>query len=130
MEASAAHNLVDMQLDRCRPWIEAALSYSGNTHHFEDIVAGVKSGTMQLWPARHSCLVTELVIYPRKKLLNIFLAGGKITELMSMQEDVQRWAIREGCDGGMISGRKGWEKPLAKLGWKFQHVYYTKEIEN
>ena len=130
MEASTAHNMVETELDRCRPWIEAALSYSGNTHHFEDIVAGVKSGTMQLWPAPHSCLVTELVIYPRKKLLNIFLAGGELKELMSMQPDVQKWAIREGCDGGMISGRRGWDRPLKNLGWKFQHVYYTKEIKN
>ena len=128
MEASTAHNMVDSELERCRSWIEAALAYSGNTHNFQDIVSGVKTGTMQLWPARHSCLVTEIVIYPRKKLLNIFLAGGKLKELMSMQADVEKWAIREGCDGGMISGRRGWERPLKNLGWKFQHVYYTKEI--
>ena len=128
MEASTAHNMVDSELDRCRSWIEAALAYSGNTHNFQDIVSGVKTGTMQLWPARHSCLVTEIVIYPKKKLLNIFLAGGKLKELMSMQADVEKWAIREGCDGGMISGRRGWERPLKNLGWKFQHVYYTKEI--
>ena len=130
METSSAYNLVDMELQRCRPWIEAALGYSGNTHNFEDIVCGVKAGTMQLWPALHSCLVTEIVIYPRKKLLNIFLAGGELNELMGMQADVEKWAIREGCDGGMISGRRGWERPLKKFGWKFQHVYYTKEIEN
>ena len=128
MEASTAHNMVDSELERCRSWIEAALAYSGNTHNFQDIVSGVKTGTMQLWPARHSCLVTEIVIYPKKKLLNIFLAGGKLKELMSMQADVEKWAIREGCDGGMISGRRGWERPLKNLGWKFQHVYYTKEI--
>jgi len=25
------------ELERCRPWIEAALEYSGGTHEFEDV---------------------------------------------------------------------------------------------
>ena len=35
------------ELARCKPWIEAALSYSGGTHDFDDIVAGLQKGTLQ-----------------------------------------------------------------------------------
>ena len=31
------------ELNRCRPWIEAALSYSGGTHLYEDIVEGIEN---------------------------------------------------------------------------------------
>ena len=30
--------LLSDELERCRPWIEAALEYCGGTHEFEDIV--------------------------------------------------------------------------------------------
>jgi hypothetical protein len=39
------------EMERCRPWIEDALEYSGGTHVFDDVVSGVTSGRMQLWPA-------------------------------------------------------------------------------
>ena len=35
---------LNSELNRCRPWIEAALEYSGGTHYFEDIVEGIVSG--------------------------------------------------------------------------------------
>ena len=59
-------------IERCRPWIEAALEYSGGTHTFEDISEGIQDGRMQLWPATRGCIVTEIVVYPRKKYLNVF----------------------------------------------------------
>jgi hypothetical protein len=39
------------ELERCRPWIEAAMEYSGGTHEFEDIVQALIDGRMQFWPA-------------------------------------------------------------------------------
>ena len=53
-------------LERCRPWIEAALEYSNCTHEYQDIVDAVATGNMQLWPAPRWCIVTEIVVYPRK----------------------------------------------------------------
>ena len=36
------------EIARCRPWIEAALEYSGGTHDFIDVAEGLYKGTMQL----------------------------------------------------------------------------------
>ena len=52
------------ELERCRPWIEAALEYSGGTHEFEDVAKGIIEGRMQLWPSPRGCIVTEIVVYP------------------------------------------------------------------
>jgi len=49
------------QLSRCRPWIEAALEYSGGTHTFDDIAAGVLAGRFRLWERPNGCAVTEFV---------------------------------------------------------------------
>ena len=116
-------------LERCRPWIEAALEYSGGTHIFEDVVSNIAQGTMQLWPAPRGCIVTEIVVYPRKKVLNIFLAGGELDQILDMNDDITAWAKLNGCTAGTMSGRMGWKKPLEKLGWKLQFVTFQKEEE-
>lgn len=106
----------------------AALEYGGGTHDWEDIVDGVQSGRMQLWPSTKSCIVTEIVVYPKKRLLNIFLAGGELEQILDMDDDVKAWAKQQGCTGAMMSGRKGWERPLKPLGWDVLQVHYQKEI--
>ena len=116
------------EFERCRKHIEAALEYTGGTHDIIDIYEGLYKGTMQLWPAKDSCLVTEIIKYPKKKVLNIFLGGGDLTEILSMHDDVISWAKQQGCTALNMTGRFGWKKPLAKHGWKPMHTSYVKEI--
>lgn len=126
--------VLEMQLSddlkRCKPWIEAALEYTGGTHLFEDIVSSIAKGQMQLWPAPRGCIVTEIVVYPRKKVLNIFLAGGELDQILDMDHDVKAWAKSNGCTAAQMSGRMGWKKPLAPLDWKLQHASFVKEFKD
>ena len=117
------------ELQRCRPWIEAALKYSGGTHNFDDVAAGLTSGKMQLWPSPKGCIVTEIVVYPRKKVLNVFLGGGELDQILDMHSDVIAWSKAQGCEALMMTGRFGWKKPLEKHGWKTLHCSYVKEFE-
>ena len=89
-------------LERCKPWIEDALEYCNGTHEFNDIVLGIAESRMQLWAAPRGCIVTEIVVYPQKKVLNLFLAGE--------------------------TTRLGWKKALAPLGWKFINAQYGLEV--
>ena len=116
------------EIDRCRPWIEAALEYSGGTHDFVDVAEGLYKGTMQLWPSKKGCIVTEIVVYPRKKVLNIFLGGGELDQILDMHQDVIQWAKAQGCKALTMTGRFGWKKPLAKHGWEATHSSYVKEF--
>ena len=124
------HWKLSPDLERCKPWIEAALVHCNGTHEWDDIVAGIASSKMQLWAAPRGCIVTEIVVYPKKKVINIFLAGGELDQIMDMEHDIAQWAKSHGCTGGMMTGRLGWKKPLTENGWKLQHVHFHKEIEN
>ena len=93
-------------LGRCRPWIEAALAYNGGECAFEDVVAGIEAGKMQLWPAPKGCLVTEIVEFPQKKVISVFLGGGDLDQLADMHRDVIAWAKAQGCTGARIIGRR------------------------
>ena len=117
------------ELERCKPWIYAALSYSGGTHNFTDIAQGIAEHRLQLWPAPNGCLVTEVLDYPRKRVLNVFLGGGDMAQLLDMADDVTAWAKAVGCTGLTIHGRKGWERVFARRGWKPLHICLSKGID-
>jgi len=116
------------ELLRCKEWIESALDKGGDTHSFIDIAKGVISGKMQLWSGKKGCAVTEIVVYPNKKVLHVFLAGGKLEQITDMHSDAVKWAKDQGCDGMTLNGRAGWKKILDKEGWKPQFVTLSKEF--
>lgn len=120
--------VIDELIENCREWIEAALEYSGGTHDFIHVVEGIKSGTMQLWPTPRGCIVSEIVLYPNLKHLNIFLGGGELDQIMDMHTDVINWAKAQGCSALTMTGRAGWKKPLSEHGWDQLHSSYIKEL--
>ena len=122
--------ILSEDLERCRSWIEDALEYSNGTHNFDDVVLGIAESKMQLWAAPKGCIVTEIVVYPQKKVLNLFLAGGDLDQILDMDNDVKRWAEHHGCTAATMMGRMGWKKPLAALDWKLQHGCFLKEFND
>jgi|TARA_R110000868_G_scaffold73502_1_gene213080 hypothetical protein len=119
---------LDKELERCRPWIEAALKLSGGTHIFDDIAECVKLGTMQFWNADKSCAVTEILQYPRKKVLHIFLAGGDKDQIIDMNRSAEEFGKRNGCTAMSLAGRRGWVRSLKTQGWQEMFTAVGKEI--
>jgi len=119
-------------LMRGKAWIESALKKGGNTHDFKDIVDGVMSGDFQLWMGSNGCAVTEIVVYPNKKVLHVFLAGGDqgqgIEQITDMHDDAMAFGKQQGCIGMTVTGRKGWKKVLQSRGWSEQFTTLLKEF--
>lgn len=104
---------------RCKPWIEAALQYAEGTHTIEDIENGIEAGTFQFFCSRNSAVVTEILNYPRKKVLNYFLIGGDLDELIKeIEPPVSAWAKTEGCSLVVGIGRKGFERAFRDSGFR------------
>jgi hypothetical protein len=116
------------ELNRCRTWIEAALALSGGTHVWDDIVSGIYSGKMQFWPAQNACAITEIITYPRNKVLHIFLAGGEMEQIVDMDESATEFAKAQGCCAITIAGRKGWKKILEEKGYTERFTTLAKEL--
>ena len=116
------------ELLRCREWLESALDVGGNTHSFIDVAEKVVSGHLQLWSAEKGCVVTEIIVYPNKKVLHFFLAGGKLEQITDMQDDIVKWAKAQGCVEMSLAGRLGWKKVFQDDGWKENHIFLEKEF--
>ena len=100
---------------RCRPWIEDALPYTKGTHSIEDIEDGIADGRFVFWAGNHSAVITEFIHYPKKKVLNYFLFGGRtkeaVRELVKVMEPrITQWAKRHGCSAVAAASRPGLER--------------------
>jgi hypothetical protein len=116
-------------LERLRQHVEAALEYSGGTHHFDDVVEMVKDSRLQVWPATESIVLTEIIVYPRLKNLHYFLAGGDLDELSRMRPIIESWGKSVGCTRVTLAGRRGWSKTfLQDEGYRPQWSVLAKEL--
>jgi hypothetical protein len=103
----------------------AALEHNDG-YTFDDIAGFIASGVMQLWPARRGCMVTEIIQYPRKRVLGIVLAAGDLDQLQDMGPDVAEWAKAQGCASAMLFGRVGWQRALPD--WTVRAVIMERKI--
>ena len=113
----------------CEKFIADALEYCNGTHDLQDVADQIARGELQLWPANETALVSQIITYPKRKSIHIFLAGGNIDELINMEESVFTWAKMQGCDMLTFSGRLGWSRSkLKQRGYKVDHMMMVKEL--
>lgn len=117
-------------LEEYRGAINDALRYAYDSHTFEDIRDMVASGRLQFWPGKDSVIITEILEYPRYKVLHFFLAGGgSLAELQRMTPLVEEWGRTQGCKKASLVGRKGWERTfITRDGWVQTHSVFEKPL--
>ena len=111
-----------------RELLEMALARAGGTHTYEDVLQSISAGDMFFWPASKSCMVTEIVQYPRKRALHVFLAAGDLSEIKDMESSLIAFAQSLKCSALSMSGRKGWTKALRDMNWQEAHITLVKEL--
>jgi len=118
------------QWQRCKPWIEAALKHSPGFETIEDVERLVAAGSYQFWQSDECAAITELCNYAQRKVLNVVHGGGDLTSLLDVLEpQMAAYAQANGCDGIMGTGRKGWERPSEKRGYRFACIVMIKDLQ-
>ena len=102
---------------RCSPWIEDALVYAQGTHELIDVLAEIDAGRATLWPFERSCLVSQIIDYPRLRQFSYWLAGGDLDDLLSKEAGIREWAASQGCTRMVVPGRMGWRRVMAPFGF-------------
>lgn len=110
--------------------LAAALAYSGGSHTLDDIADGMAAHLYQYWPGPDSVIVTEIVVSPRLKTLNFFLAGGAMHELQAMTPDIEHWGRAHGCTLATLTGRPGWARTwlVKDAGYRPTHTVFEKAL--
>lgn len=100
------------EFERCKPWLEDALQYSGGEMTIEDVWQAIEAGELTFWPGKRCAIVLQFVTHPRKRVMNWYLAGGDLNELRDMEQTGTEWAKSNGFDAVVIYGRRGWLRKL------------------
>ena len=114
------------QLARCTPHSEGELEP-------EDFKAFLTEGEMQLWLAIDdgellASMVTQVVTYPRKRILRIIaIGGGEMERWIHFLSGLENWAMEQGCTALECWGRKGWLRVLED--WKCSYHVLTKDLK-
>jgi len=128
----------DLELvwDEVVPLIEAALKYSEGEVIPEDLVQPIKTGKMQLWVAMSggviAAMITEIVVYPRKRVLRVITIAGKDGHGMSKWYGflplVEGFALSNNCSSLEAWTRKGMAKKLTD--WEHKYMVITKDLKS
>lgn len=86
----------------------------------EDIREAIREGLMQCWIAHDGgtilvVAVTEILCYPRRKVLGIPFVGaetGSLDQWIDHMEAMKVYARENGCKAVRVWGRAGWVKVL------------------
>ena len=116
----------DQEWIRCSPWIQAALDHAGNLFTLDDVKESVLKGQAFFLRGYEAVVISEIRIYPQKKIYNCWLAGGSLEELKIGFAPAIRWyAKKAGCDAITIQGRPGWQRVF---NMKQKGVVLTEEV--
>jgi hypothetical protein len=103
--------MFDLEWERCAPWLQDALDAAGNWFALEDVKKVVLEGKAYFYPGMKAALVTEVRIYPRKRIYNCWLAGGDLEEIKkAFVPTIRMQAKKLQCDLITVQGRPGWKK--------------------
>jgi hypothetical protein len=105
-----------------------ALEYSDGTHSLEDVAMALDKDEMQLWPGINTAIVTEILEFPQKKIIHVFLAAGDMNEVIRILPYIEKHGKKEGCEELSMIGRKGWERVMDKIYKLETKVYLSTEI--
>lgn len=114
------------------PMIGSALEYSDGKYDTDDIHELLEEKQMQLWVVVENkiiiaCGVTQIVIYPQKKVcLLVVVAGKDFSRWSDKLNYIEEWACDIGCTSFEAYCRPGWEKILKD--WEKIHTVMRKSI--
>jgi hypothetical protein len=111
----------EFEWDRCKHWIAEAVKHQ-DFYTIEDIRDKIKVGMFYLWPGKKSAMVTELIILPQGKALNLIFCGGDYSELEEMLPFIEMFAKELGCKRLYGGGRKGWLRKIKHLGFEEEYM--------
>lgn len=111
-----------------RPSIERGLKRTGDCYDAAHVLYYILSGNFPFWADEEAYVITNIEEFPKKKFLNIFMAGGSRDAIYRFEPQVMQFAKAAGCVGMTAFARRGW--PLGELsdGWKATQTKMIKEF--
>ena len=106
------------ELLRFASGLAKALRMAGATHTLADVAQMLDEERAQIWALDNTCVITEILDLPQKRVLNFWLATGNKEEVFMLAPRICEWGKSVGCEFAMANGRRGWARTNLPDGWR------------
>jgi hypothetical protein len=113
-----------------RAKLREALERAGDLYSIDDILERIRDGRMQAHVSRETIAVTEISVYPKRRVVTIILLAGDLSDGEDLHEQVFAFARKLKCDAVVAQGRVGWARLAKSHGWKTvsTNMVFRKEV--
>lgn len=113
-----------------RARLAEALERAGGLYELPDILERIADGRMQAHVSRETIAVTEISVYPRRRVLTMILLAGDLEDGEDLHRQVLEFARKAECDAVIAQGRYGWAHLAKSHGWKIvsSNMVFRKEV--
>jgi hypothetical protein len=115
-----------------RTRLEEALDRGGGLYGPLDVIEAVRGGQMQAFHCERGFVVSEIRVFPRKRVLHLIAVCGELDAVLELQPQVVAFAREHGCDMVTAVGRRGWlREPRNDRGeWKEAGAFFVWALED
>ena len=104
--------------------LQRALDIQGGLFSLPDILERIADGRMQSWVHNNSWAITQISVYPRRRLLEIVAAVGDLRDCRLLHGKILAFASEMNVDLVAAYGRRGWARDADRNGWKIKTTSY------
>ena len=105
------------EFERCRAWIDAALSIDGEATP-DEVLSEILAGRAQLWPGEDACVVTQCVLGPAGASIHAWAGGGTLAGMVALRPGIEAWGRSMGATWATIDGRPAWDRLYGPFGYE------------
>lgn len=98
--------------------LNRVLDRMGGLYTARDILDRVEIGSMQMFAKNDSIAVTQISVYPQRRVLDIIAVVGDVADLRALHDEILKFAKDVGVGVIQAYGRKGWLADAEMRGWK------------
>jgi hypothetical protein len=104
--------------------LQRALDAQGGLWSLNDILERLADGRMQSFVHNNSWIVTQISIFPRRRVLDIIAAVGDLGDCRILHGRILAFANEMNVDLVAAYGRRGWARDADRNGWKIKTTSY------
>lgn len=111
-----------------RPLLQTAIDQTAGEYDLDTIWDGLAKEDLLLWTGPGFAAITEVVNYPKRRMVIVHLASGDIDALKEADGQLVKFAQIVEADAIKIIGRRGWVRALQDLGYREGMTQVIKEV--
>lgn len=127
---------IDMLWNTVEPMLAMATEHSSDRYSTIKIFNDLMEDKKLLWilvdenDTIKVALTTSVEDYPGVRALRVGFAGGEdfLNNLEPMRKAIKEFGASVGCTKLEVLGRKGWERVLTPMGFKFSYLCMEEDI--